>query len=362
MSELEFTTQSYSSFVNIPIVFHYNVNDMKKHSNIPIFLPELACPHQCVFCNQEKISGFRSIPQPGDVKDIAERYLETIPENRTINIAFFGGSFTGLSVDLQEQYLKEAFKFVKNGRVSGIRLSTRPDYINEAILELLKKYGVTTIELGAQSTSQEVLNQSGRGHSVENIIDASNLICRNGFELGLQMMIGLPGDSYERSIQTAKDIVSLGAGNTRIYPAIVVRQTALEKLYHEGEYTPLTLDEAVEWTKDIVHIFENNNVSILRMGLHPSEELVIGKSLVDGPFHPSFKEMVMTQIWKEIIDTELQSVDLSFSNKIKITVSNRQLHYAIGYRQTNKERLISRGYNVRFERNPSFSQYQLNIG
>ncbi|MCP4412780.1 MAG: hypothetical protein GY808_09475 [Gammaproteobacteria bacterium] len=176
------------------------------------------------------------------------------------------------------------------------------------------------------------------------------------------MMIGLPGDSYERSIQTANDIVSSGAGNTRIYPAVVVRQTALEKLYHEGKYTPLTLDEAVEWTKDIVHIFENNNVSILRMGLHPSDELVIGKSLVDGPFHPSFKEMVMTQIWKEIIDTELQSIDLCSSNKIKITVSNRQLHYAIGYRQTNKERLISRGYNVRFERNPSFSQYQLNIG
>ena len=335
---------------------------MKKHSNIPIFIPELACPHQCVFCDQEKISGTYSIPQPADVKDIVERYLETIPENRTIDIAFFGGSFTGLSVDLQEQYLKEAFKFIKNRKVSGIRLSTRPDYINEPILELLKKYSVTTIELGAQSTSQEVLNESGRGHTVEDIRDASNLICENGFELGLQMMIGLPGDSFERSIQTANDIVSLGARNTRIYPAIVVKHTALEKLYREGRYTPLTLEEAVEWTKEIVHIFENNNVAILRMGLHPSDELVIGKSLIAGPFHASFKEMVMTQIWKELIDMELQSINSNFSNNIKITVSDRQIHYAIGYRQTNREQLVSRGYNVRFERNPSFSQYQLNIG
>jgi len=335
---------------------------MKKHSNIPIFIPELACPHQCIFCDQKTISGTHTIPQPADVKDIVEQYLETIPKNRTINIAFFGGTFTGLPIELQEQYLIEAFKFIKRDRVSGIRLSTRPDYINVPVLELLKKYSVATIELGAQSTSQEVLDETGRGHTVDDIRDASNLICKHGFELGLQMMIGLPGDSYERSIQTAKDIVSLGACNTRIYPAIVVKHTALEKLYYEERYTPLTLEEAVEWTKDIVHIFEENNISILRMGLHPSDELVIGKSLIAGPFHASFKEMVMTQIWKELIDAELQSLNSSFSDKIKITVSDRQIHYAIGYRQTNREQLVSRGYNVRFEQNPSFSHYQLNIG
>ena len=335
---------------------------MKKHSNIPIFIPELACPHQCIFCDQKTISGTHTIPQPADVKDIVEQYLETIPENRTINIAFFGGTFTGLPIELQEQYLIEAFKFIKRDRVSGIRLSTRPDYINVPVLELLKKYNVTTIELGAQSTSQEVLDETGRGHTVDNIRDASNLICKHGFELGLQMMIGLPGDSYERSIQTAKDIVLLGACNTRIYPAIVVKHTALEKLYYEERYTPLTLEEAVGWTKDIVHIFEKNNISILRMGLHPSDELVIGKSLIVGPFHASFKDMVMTQIWKELIDAELQSLNSSFSDKIKITVSDRQIHYAIGYRQTNREQLVSRGYNVRFEQNPSFSHYQLNIG
>jgi histone acetyltransferase (RNA polymerase elongator complex component) len=334
---------------------------MKKHSNIPIFTPELACPHQCVFCDQEKISGTRSIPQPEDVKDIVERYLETMPENRIINIAFFGGSFTGLPIDLQEQYLKGAFDFIKKRRISGIRLSTRPDYINETVLDLLKKYGVTTIELGVQSTNREVLNKSGRGHTFEDIKDASDLICKNDFELGLQMMIGLPEDNYERAIQTANDIVSLGACNTRIYPAIVVKGTTLEKMYQRGEYTPLTLEQAVEWTKDIVHIFEKSNVSIIRMGLHPSEELAKGRSLIDGPFHASFKEMVMTQIWKEIIDTELQSINSSSSNMIKITVSTRQIHYAIGYRQANKEQLKARGYKVRFARNPLFSQYQIDV-
>lgn len=335
---------------------------MKKHSNIPIFIPELACPHQCVFCNQEKIIGTQSIPQPEDVKGIVERYLETMPENRVINIAFFGGSFTGIPVDLQEQYLREAFGFVEKGRISGIRLSTRPDYVNETVLELLKKYGVTTIELGAQSTSREVLHKSGRGHTPEDIRDASDLICKYGFELGLQMMIGLPEDTYERSIQTANDIVSFGARSTRIYPAIVVKGTALERLYREGKYIPLSLEQAVDWTKDIVHIFEENNVSIIRMGLHPSEELVKGKSLIDGPFHTSFKEMVMTRIWKDIIDTELQSNNPNISNKIKISVSDRQIHNAIGYSQTNREQLRSRGYNIRFVTNPAFSKYQLNIG
>ena len=331
---------------------------MKKHSNIPIFVPELACPHQCVFCDQGKISGTHSIPQPEDVNGIVGLYLATMPENRIINIAFFGGSFTGLPDDLQEQYLKEAFRFVKNGRVSGIRLSTRPDYINETVLELLKKYRVTTIELGVQSTNREVLHISGRRHTFEDIRDASGLICKYGFELGLQMMIGLPEDNYERAIQTANDIVSLGASNTRIYPAIVVKGTALEKLYQEGKYIPLTLEQAVEWTKDIVHIFEKSNVSIIRMGLHPSEELVIGKSLIAGPFHASFKEMVMTQIWKEIIDTELNE---DTSNKIKIIVSNRQIHHAIGYKQINREQLKSRGYNVRFVSNPGFSKYQIDV-
>ncbi|MCF6147755.1 MAG: radical SAM protein [Candidatus Kuenenia sp.] len=331
---------------------------MKKHSNIPIFIPELACPHQCVFCNQEKISGTHSIPQPKDVRSIVEQYLKTIPQNRIINIAFYGGSFTGIPVDRQEQYLKEACVFIKTGMVSGIRLSTRPDYINETILELLKKYGVTTIELGAQSTSREVLHQSERGHTPEDIQNASRMIRTYGFELGIQMMIGLPEDSYERSMQTANDIVSYGAHTTRIYPAIVVKGTALEQKYREGNYIPLSLEQAVKWTKDLVRIFEKNDISVIRMGLHPSDELVIGKSLIDGPFHPSFKEMVMTKIWEEIIHAKLKG---NTSNNISISVSDKQIHYAIGYKQINKIQLQSKGYKVRFAGNHTFSQYQIDV-
>ncbi len=342
----------------VNIMIHFCEVIVKKYSNIPIFIPELACPHQCVFCNQAKISGTYSIPQPKEIRHIVAQYLETIPENRIINIAFFGGSFTGIPVDLQEQYLKEAYGFVKNGKVSGIRLSTRPDYINETILELLKKYGVTTIELGAQSTSQKVLNQSGRGHTREDIQNASRMIRTYGFELGLQMMIGLPEDSYKRSIQTANDIVSFGARNTRIYPAIIVKGTALEKRYREGKYIPLSLEQAVVWTKDLVRIFESNNVSVIRMGLHPSDELVAGKSLIDGPFHPAFKEMVMTKIWEEIIHAKLKE---NTSSNIRISVSDKQIHYAIGYKQANKAQLQSRGYTVQFTGNHTFSRYQIDV-
>ncbi|MBM4055968.1 MAG: radical SAM protein [Planctomycetes bacterium] len=291
-------------------------------------------------------------------------YSRTIPRNNTQKqnyyypIAFFGGSFTGIPVDLQEEYLKEAFVFVKTGRVSGIRLSTRPDYINETILVLLKKYGVTTIELGAQSTDSEVLQQSGRGHTPEDIQNASQMVRAYGFELGIQMMIGLPGDNYERSMQTASDIVSFGAQNTRIYPAIIVKGTTLERRYREGKYTPLSLELAVEWTKDLVRIFEKSNVSVIRMGLHPSDELVIGKSLIDGPFHPSFKEIVMTKIWEEIIHAKLKGTT---SYNIRISVSDRQMHYAIGYKQANKVQLQARGYTVQFAGNPAFSQYQIDV-
>ncbi|MBO4806521.1 MAG: radical SAM protein, partial [Paludibacteraceae bacterium] len=166
-----------------------------KHSNIPIFIPELACPHQCIFCNQAKISGQLQIPQPQEVPQIIETHLATMNDGREIEVAFFGGSFTGIPLDLQEQYLAQAHAYLQQGRIHGIRLSTRPDYINGRVIELLKRYGVTTIELGAQSTNDDVLLASGRGHKSEDIRKASDLILKNGFHLGLQMMIGLPHDT-----------------------------------------------------------------------------------------------------------------------------------------------------------------------
>ncbi len=329
-----------------------------KYSNIPIFIPELACPHQCVFCDQEKIIGANLIPKPNEISKIVETNLSTMNEKRIIDIAFFGGSFTGIPFELQEEYLKEAFSFIKTNRVSGIRLSTRPDYIDMKRLELLKKYGVTTIELGAQSTNDNVLNKSGRGHTFKDIQNASKLILNYGFNLGLQMMIGLPEDTFETAMQTANDIVALGANNTRIYPTLVIKGTALEKLYNSGTYKPLSLEDAVKWSKEIMSVFDKNNVTILRVGLHPSEELVDGKSLIAGPFHPSFREMVMTEIWNDIISKNLTQIS---TKDITIQVNGKQLNYAVGYKGKNKKELQTKGIKVKFVGDSSFTKYEINV-
>lgn len=329
-----------------------------KHSNIPIFLPELACPHQCVFCNQVKISGTLIVPKPEDVHAIVETHLGSMKEKRIVDIAFFGGSFTGIASDLQEQYLKEAFKFIQNGLVSGIRVSTRPDYITPEKIELLKKYGVTTIELGAQSTNNEVLNKSGRGHNFEAIKKASTLIQENGFQLGLQMMIGLPHDTFERTLQTANDIVALGADCTRIYPTVIIKETALEQLYIKGNYKPLSIEEAVLWTKELVKVFEKSNIGILRIGLHPSEELVDGRSLIAGPFHPSFKEMVMSKIWNELIFKEIEN---KVAEKITLRINNKQLNFAVGFNGINKQELQKKGIGTKFIADSSLSKYQFDV-
>lgn len=334
---------------------------MKKHSNIPIFIPELACPHQCVFCNQQKISGTFSSPKPEEIVEIIEKYLATMSSEKTVEIAFFGGSFTGIAIDLQEQYLKIAHQYIQSKKVRGIRLSTRPDYINQEILDLLKKYGVSTIELGAQSTNDEVLRKSGRGHNFESIKNASELILKNGFELGLQMMIGLPTDSLEKVIQTANDIVNLGALSTRIYPTLVIKGTALEKLYEKGDYSPLSIENAVLWTKEIVKIFEKNNVKILRVGLHPSEELSSDKSLVSGPYHIALNEMVMTEIWNDLLIKKLKDYKIEKLKNLKILVNSQQLNYAIGYQQKNRKMLQNLGFKVQFVGVENFEKYQIDV-
>ncbi|OHX64559.1 elongator complex protein 3 [Flammeovirga pacifica] len=330
----------------------------KKHSNIPIFIPELACPHQCVFCNQENISGQDVIIQPSEIKGLIEEYLVTMNDGRTIEIAFFGGSFTGIDLQLQEEYLKVAHQFIMDGKVHGIRLSTRPDYIDRDIIQLLKKYGVTAVELGAQSTSKIVLQKSGRGHSFEDIKIAATLIKEAGIELGLQMMIGLPFDTKQLSFQTAQDIVMLGADTTRIYPTVVVKDTVLEKRFYKGLYQPLSLEEAIEWTKEILHYFEENKVKVLRVGLHPSEDLVKGKNLVDGPLHPAFKELVMSEIWAEKVH---QFILHHPAGKYTFEVPQQQVNYAVGYKSKNKSLLLKEGYQVKFRGNENLNLYESKI-
>jgi histone acetyltransferase (RNA polymerase elongator complex component) len=317
-----------------------------RHFTIPIFVPDLACPFTCIFCNQKKISGVQDVPEPVDVKTIIEKHLQTIPKNGSeIELGFFGGSFTGLPLQIQENYLKQVAPYLEQRVIKGIRLSTRPDFINKEILALLKSFGVSTIELGAQSFDDEVLKASGRGHTSKQIVKASEMIVSSGFRLGLQMMTGLPGDSLDKTINTAERIVKSGATETRIYPVLVIKETALELMYSQGKYSPLSLEEAVFRCAEVFRIFEKSNITILRMGLHPSEGLIDKTSLIAGPFHVSFKELVLTELWRQELE---RYTETNISEKIAITVAENQIKHAIGYNSSNRKMLEKKHKRVDF--------------
>lgn len=317
-----------------------------KHYTIPIFIPELACPFQCVFCNQQKITGKQLIPDDRQIIQIIEDHLASFKEKqRHVEIGFFGGSFTGIPLDEQAHFLDLVQPYLKDGMIQGIRLSTRPDYIDNVILNLLKRKNVTTIELGAQSLDDEVLKASMRGHTAEQTEKASQLILKYGFDLGLQMMIGLPGDTPKKALFTAKRIVEMGASNTRIYPTLVIRGTALHQWYSSGKYQPLSLEEAVRQTKMLIPIFEESNVKIIRIGLHPSEGLLSGDEFIAGPFHPSFKELVMTKLWH---DRFIPLMDSTTTGKLIVNVPKGEINAAIGYHGKNKKMLLQKFDKVIF--------------
>ncbi|MCF6342268.1 MAG: radical SAM protein [Bacteroidales bacterium] len=317
-----------------------------KHYTIPIFIPEMACPFQCVFCNQQKITGTQLIPVDDEIIKKIETHLASFKEqNRRVEIGFFGGSFTGVPFEQQKHYLEIVQPFLRSGEVAAIRVSTRPDYIGEKQLALLKEYGVQSIELGAQSFDEEVLRLSFRGHTAQQTETAAKAILKEKFKLGLQMMIGLPGDSLQEALKTAKRIIELGAHNTRIYPAVVIKDTVMHQWYEQGKYKPLSLSEAVEWAKQIVPLFEKAGLKILRVGLHPSEGLLSGDELVAGPFHPSFKELVLTEIWGDLLKPLLKTKK---PGGVLIRVPAGQLNAAIGHQAKNKKMLLELFRAVKF--------------
>ncbi len=326
------------------------MNNSLRHYHIPVFIPDYGCPFQCIFCNQQSITNTYKIPSSFDIQLLVDEWLTTISKDESIvEIAFFGGNFTGIPENYQQIYLDAVAPFLNSGRVHGIRISTRPDAISPEILMRLKQHGVTSIELGAQSLNDSVLKAAKRGHSVSDIINASIIIRKYGFRLGLQMMIGLPGDDATKAMQTAQMIVDLHADETRIYPLLVIKNTQLEVLFNEGKYIPLSLDEAIEETVPIYELFLKHDVNILKVGLHPTEGFNTGKDLVAGPYHPNFRELVLSKIWGNRFKT------IHSHPSIRIEVNPSDINHAVGFGSVNKHNLMNQFSRIEFALNESIS-------
>lgn len=312
----------------------------KSYYIIPIFVPHLGCPHDCVFCNQKRITGLSTDVTKEYVNKTIIEHLNTFPkENITVEVAFYGGSFTGIDKNIQRELLSVPLKFKEEGRIHGIRLSTRPDYIDHEILALLKEYRVDTIELGVQSLNDDVLLQSGRGHTSQEVYMASKLIKEYGFNLGLQMMVGLVGDTREKSLYTAKEFVKLDPYCVRIYPTLVIKDTFLEKLYERNIYKPLELEEAVNITTDILMLFQYHDIHVIRVGLQPTENITLGKDVVVGPFHPSFRQLVESNIMKIILKEYLDEINGDYKDTLVMEVHGRNISYISGQKSSNLDYL-----------------------
>jgi radical SAM enzyme (TIGR01210 family) len=316
---------------------------MKKQYIIPIFVPHLGCPNDCIFCNQKSISGQKKNMTKKEAKDIIDSYLKSIKkEDATIEIAFFGGSFTAIEPKIQEELLQVAYEYIKSGEVESIRISTRPDAINREILKRLKKYKVKTIELGVQSANDYILRRANRGHTFEDVKKASKMIRRNGFKLGHQMMVGLPESTRIDEINTAKALIKLKPKMVRIYPVLVVKNTKLEKELEEGKYEPLPLVQAVEVCKELVRMFADKNIEIIRVGLQNTDEISEpGKKqseVVAGPYHPAFRQLVESGMWYEAIVNKIKKLNVKVK-EVQVTVNPVDSNNVIGHKKENVKKL-----------------------
>ncbi|MDD4575699.1 MAG: radical SAM protein [Bacteroidales bacterium] len=322
---------------------------MKKHISIPIFLPQYGCVNNCVFCNQKTITGKKGNPSINEAKKTIETWLSSIDKSQTyVEIAFFGGNFLGLPESKQFEYLSLAQNYIDQGIVDSIRFSTRPDTISESSLSNLSPFSVKNIEIGVQSMNDEVLNLAGRGHTAKDSIKAAKLINKMGYQLGMQMMVGLPGDDDEKSLQTAQKIVECKTVQTRIYPVLVLKNTELADLFIAKKYNPLSIEAAIDRCIPIVEIFNQNKIKILKLGLHPSESFTSDKELLAGPYHPSFYQLVLSKIWRNKI---LQNFDQQNFNHLKIAVHSKNINYAIGYNSENRNYIKSLCNSLTFESN-----------
>ena len=305
-----------------------------KSSVIPVFIPHLGCPNDCIFCNQRRIAAPK-VPDAQDVRCIIEQALEYAERPQ---ISFYGGSFTCIDTKLQEEYLSAAFEYVRSGKADSLRISTRPDGIDEQTLARLRSFGVKTVELGAQSMDDNVLLLARRGHTAEDVKRASRMIKQAGFELVLQIMPGLPGADIGADMQTAREIAELEPDGVRIYPVCVIKDTALCDMYERGEYTPLTPDSAAERCADIWEVFIEANIPVIRIGLNPTEELSSGAA-VAGAYHPAMGQLVRSvRLYKKAV--QILDGMKPFDN-VLITVPRGRLSDMRGQKNANIIKLHS---------------------
>ncbi len=332
-----------------------------KHGNISVFVPHNGCPHQCSFCNQKSITGVQYQPTPEDVDNAVYTAL-AFQKKYDYEIAFFGGSFTAINREYMLSLLNAAYKYVKSGDVRGIRLSTRPDAIDREVLVILKSYGVTSIELGAQSMCDEVLSANLRGHTSDDVANSSRLIKEYGFSLGLQMMTGLYKSSYDRDVYTAKRIIELAPETVRVYPTITLGGTMLGDLYLKGEYIPQTLDESVDLCALLLKMFWKNNIEVIRLGLHYSEDLK--KGMLFNNYHPAFKELCESKIFIDEFRKQFGiDENACFNESVNVTVSinPKSVSKFVGQGRENIKRLALQGINVNIVQDNDIALYGLKI-
>lgn len=313
------------------------------HANISIFVPHKGCPNQCSFCNQKSIASTSFVPNGEYVEKECATALENFKGDVShAQIAFFGGSFTAIDRNIMVELLEAANSFVGEGKFDSIRISTRPDAIDEDILNVLKKYNVRSIELGAQSMNDNALILNRRGHTAEDVVNASNLIKQFGFELGLQMMVGLFGEEKEEAFLTAEKIAELKPDTVRIYPTIVIKDTYLAELYTLGKYLPLTIDEAADICAKLLDFFESKSINVIRLGLHDSETLK--SDMLAGPYHPAFRELCESRrIFKKLKDKFLDMPKGAW----RVFVAPSMVSKFVGHKKENITELHNLGYDIR---------------
>lgn len=333
-----------------------------KHINIPIFIPHLGCPNQCIFCNQRYISGTYEFIET-DVDNIINSVLSTTSSADEREIAFFGGSFTGIERDLMIRLLEKAQKYVNNGQAVGIRMSTRPDYIKEEIIAILKKYTITCVELGVQSMNDMVLSYLKRGHSANDTYNAARLLNQAGIPFAGQMMIGLPTAMVDDEIDCANKICELGAVGARIYPTIVFKGTELEEITKKNEYKPLTIDEAVERSANVYRVFIQKGLICYRIGLCESENLHSEETYFSGPTSPSIGEMVKSRVYFDIISEKIRQNKLQSAKELIIECQPGAVSQVIGNKKHNIEELKrSFGFkNIKVSENIDLRNFEIKL-